>query len=189
MHKILPKYYYFIDRFNKDHINNLDKNIAIIFRKYHKKLDINEIDKIKNFCKFSGRKFLLSNNIKLALKLDLDGVYLPSFNRSIKINIYSKKTKFLVIGSAHNLKEIKIKEKQNVDAIFLSSLFKKKKNYLGLKRFRILKSKTLLKIIALGGINKNNLKKINLLNVYGFASISFFNKTKKRPQKGALLNI
>ena len=188
MHKILPKYYYFIDRFNKNHINNLDKNIAIIFRKYHKKLDINEIDKIKNFCKFSGRKFLLSNNIKLALKLDLDGVYLPSFNRSSKINIYSKKTKFLVIGSAHNLKEIKIKEKQNVDAIFLSSLFKKKKNYLGLKRFRILKSKTLLKIIALGGINKNNLKKINLLNVYGFASISFFNKTKKKAPKRGLLN-
>jgi thiamine-phosphate pyrophosphorylase len=185
MHKILPKYYYFIDRFNKDLINNLNKNIAIIFRKYHNELDIDEINEIKNFCKYSGRKFLLSNNIKLALKLDLDGVYLPSFNQNFKINIYSKKTKFLVIGSAHNLKEIKIKEKQNVDAIFLSSLFKKKKNYLGLKRFKILKSKTLLKVIALGGINENNLKRLSLLNVYGFASISFFSKTKKRPLKGA----
>jgi thiamine-phosphate pyrophosphorylase len=134
MHKILPKYYYFIDRFNKDLINNLNKNIAIIFRKYHKKLDIDEINNIKNFCKNSGRKFLLSNNVKLALKLDLDGVYLPSFNRSFKINIYSKKTKFLVIGSAHNLKEIKIKEKQYVDAIFLSSLFKKKKKLFRFKK-------------------------------------------------------
>ena len=181
MHKILPKYYYFIDRFNKEHIKNLDKNIAIIFRKYCKKLDINEIIRIKKFCKLSSRKFLLSNNIKLAIKLDLDGVYLPSFNQNIKINIFSKKTKFLVVGSAHNLKEIKIKEKQNVDAIFLSSLFKKKKSYLGLQRFRILKSKTLINIIALGGVNKNNLKKLNLLNIYGFAAISFFNKTKKRP--------
>ncbi|MBA1337518.1 MAG: thiamine-phosphate pyrophosphorylase [Pelagibacterales bacterium] len=189
MHKILPKYYYFIDRFEKDHIKNLDKDIAIIFREYNKKLNIREINKIKKFCKFSGRKFFLSNNIRLAMKLGLDGVYLPSFNKSYKINIYSKKTNFLVLGSAHNLKEIKIKEKQNVDAIFLSSLFKKKKTYLGFTRFKNLKSKTLLKIIALGGINKNNLKKLNLLNVYGFASISFFNKTKKRPQKGALLNI
>ena len=185
MHKILPKYYYFIDRFHKEHIKNLDKNIAIIFRKYNKKLNIVEIYKIKKFCKLTGRKFLISNNIKLALKLDLDGVYLPSFNRNTRINIYSKKTKFLVLGSAHNLKEIKIKEKQNVDAIFLASLFKKKKTYLGLKRFKILKSKTLLKVIALGGINENNLKRLGLLDVYGFASISFFSKTKKRPHKGA----
>tara|TARA_B100001175_G_scaffold148517_1_gene125986 strand:+ start:435 stop:983 length:549 start_codon:yes stop_codon:yes gene_type:complete len=181
MHKILPKYYYFINRFNKDHIKNLDKNIAIIFRKYNKKLNIEEIYKIKKFCKLTNRKFFISNNIKLALKLDLDGVYLPSFNKSLKINIYSKKTKFLVLGSAHNLKEIKIKEKQNVDAVFLASLFNKKNTYLGLKRFKILRSKTPLNVIALGGINKDNLKRLNLLDIYGFAAITFFNKTKKRP--------
>jgi len=110
MHKILPRYYYFIDSFNKDHIKNLDKNIAIIFRKYAKKLDINELKEIKNFCKLTNRKFLLSNNIKLALQLDLDGVYLPSFNKSNKINIYSKKNKFLVLGSAHNLKKLRLKK-------------------------------------------------------------------------------
>ena len=124
---------------------------------------------------------MLSNNIKLALQLDLDGVYLPSFNKSNKINIYSKKNKFLVLGSAHNLKEIIIKENQNVDVLFLASLFNKKKTFLGLQRFKILKSNTKLRIIALGGINKNNLSKLKLLNVYGFAAISFFNKKKKRP--------
>jgi len=181
MHKILPRYYYFIDSFNKDHIKNLDKNIAIIFRKYTKKLNINELKEIKKICKLTNRKFLLSNNIKLALQLDLDGVYLPSFNKSNKINIYSKKNKFLVLGSAHNLKEIKIKESQNVDAIFLSSLFNRKKTFLGLQKFKILKSSTKLRVIALGGINKNNLNKLKLLDIYGFAAISFFNKTKKRP--------
>jgi thiamine-phosphate pyrophosphorylase len=181
MHKILPRYYYFIDSFNKDHIKNLDKNIAIIFRKYTKKLNINELIEIKKFCKSSNRKFFLSNNVKLALQLDLDGVYLPSFNKSNRINIYSKKNKFLVLGSAHNLKEIIIKENQNVDVLFLASLFNKKKTFLGLQRFKILKSNTKLRIIALGGINKNNLSKLKLLNVYGFAAISFFNKTKKRP--------
>ncbi len=94
MHKILPKYYYFIDRFRKEHIKNLNKNIAIIFRRYNKKVNISEINKIKNFCKSSGRKFFLSNDIKLALKLNLDGVYLPSFNKNIRINTYSKKPIF-----------------------------------------------------------------------------------------------
>ncbi len=181
MHKILPKYYYFIDRFNKDYIKNLSKNIAIIFRKYNKKVDIDEINKIKNYCKLSGRKFFLSNNIRLALKLNLDGVYLPSFNKNIRINSYSKKTNFLVLGSAHNLKDIRIKEQQNIDLIFLASLFNKKKTYLGLNKFKILKSKTKIKVIALGGIKKHNLNKLKLLNIYGFAAISFFNSKKKGP--------
>ena len=34
------------------------------------------------------------------------------------------------------------------------------------------------KVIALGGINKNNLKKLNMLNISGFAAIDYFNKPK-----------
>ena len=38
----------------------------------------------------------------------------------------------MVLGSAHNIKEIRFKELQNVELIFISSIFKKNKNYLGL---------------------------------------------------------
>ena len=134
MHKNLPKYYYFIDSFNKEHIKNLNKNIAIIFRNYTKPLDLNQIIITKEFCKLTKRKFLISNNVKLALKLNLDGVYLPSFNKSYKINNYLKKTNFIIIGSAHNLREVKIKEKQGVDAVFLASLFNQKKNLPGYRK-------------------------------------------------------
>ncbi len=110
---------------------------------------------------------------------------MPSFDKSTRINIYSKKNKFLILGSAHNLKEIKIKENQNVDALFLSSLFNKKKTFLGLQKFKILKSKTKFKVIALGGINEKNINKLKLLNIYGYAAISFFNNIKKKaPKKG-----
>jgi hypothetical protein len=47
MHKSLPKYYYFIDKFEKDDIKNINKNIAIIYRNYRKKIDINLIQNIK----------------------------------------------------------------------------------------------------------------------------------------------
>ena len=49
-----------------------------------------------------------------------------------------------------------------------------------MKKFQILKNKTNTKIIALGGINKNNIKKLKLLDVYGFAGISFFKEDKKK---------
>ena len=43
------------------------------------------------------------------------------------------------------------------------------------------------KIIALGGISKENLKKVKLLNCEGFSSISYFETKKKAPKRGLLL--
>ena len=186
MHKKLPKYYYFIDTFNKEHIKNLDKNIAIIFRNYEKTLDLKEIIRIKKFCKLTGRKFLIANHVKISIKLDLDGIYLPSFNKCLRINNYAKKTNFIIIGSVHNLYDVSIKHQQGVEAIFIASIFNKKKSYLGFTKFKILKNLIKSKIIALGGINKKNIKKLNMLNVYGFGAISHFDSTKKNgPIKGA----
>jgi len=166
--------YYFINKFNPNHIKKLDKGISIIYRNYRSSININLLVKIRDFCKKNRRKFYLSNNIKLALKLNLDGAYLPSFNNNINHLSYKFRNKFLIIGSAHNLKEIKIKEKQRVKKIFISSIFKKEKNYLGIYKFIKLSKLTKTKIVALGGINQNNLKKIKLLNISGFAAINFF---------------
>ena len=73
-----------------------------------------------------------------------------------------------------NIREIRIKEKQKVNAIFLSSLFKRNKNFLNLYKFILLSKITKKKVIALGGISKKNLRKLKLINVFGFAGISYF---------------
>ena len=102
-------------------------------------------------------------------------MYLPSFNKKLSHLTYSTFTDFIILGSAHNLKEIRIKELQKVQKIFLSSLFKKNNNYLGLYKFKILKNYTKKNIVALGGISKKNLKKIKLINkISSFAGISYF---------------
>lgn len=123
----------------------------------------------------------MANNYKLALKMDLDGVYIPSFNNDLKHLNYLKKKNFIVLGSAHNIKEIRIKEVQKVDAIFIASLFNKKKNFLGINKFSNLINFTKKKIIALGGINEKNLNKLRLLNINGYAGISFFTAKKNGP--------
>ncbi len=119
-------------------------------------------------------KFYLSNNIKLAIKLDLDGAYIPAFNKSLKHLAYSYKKNFKIVGSAHNLKEVRIKESQNVTKIFLSSLFKKNKNFLGINKFKLLSKLTKRDIVVLGGISKKNIKKLSLLEHSDFAGISYF---------------
>ena len=167
--------YYFINKFDTNNINNQDKQTVIIYRNYSlSKLDEDLILKIKKHCKKRKIKFYLSNNIKLALKLDLDGAYIPSFNRNKNHLAYSFKKSFNLIGSAHNLKEIRIKEKQGVKKIFLSSLFKKNKNFLGINKFKILSKITNIDVVALGGISKSNLKRLGLLDNSDFAGISFF---------------
>ena len=118
----------------------------------------------------------MSNNIKLAINLNLDGAYIPSFNKKTNHLSHSKGKNFLLLGSAHNNKEIKIKERQGVNILFLSSIFKKNKNYLGLNRFKLLSNLTNKKVIALGGITSKNIKRLNLVNCKGFAGISFFEK-------------
>jgi len=133
MQKKNPCIYYFIDKYNIDELTNLGKNIDIIFRNYKDKPNIKVINSINRFCKFTKRNFYLSNNIKLALKLGLDGVYIPSFNKSINFaSRYALPRKFKILGSAHNKNEIKIKKLQKCTKIFLSPIFKtfKSKNFL-----------------------------------------------------------
>ena len=167
--------YYFINKFDTNNIDKQDKQTTIIYRNYSSKpTDQTLILNIKKYCKKKSIKFYLSNNIKIAIKLDLDGVYIPSFNRSLKHLAYSFKKNFKIIGSAHNIKEIRIKEKQNVSKIFLSSLFKKNKNFLGMNKFKLLSKLTNKNVVVLGGVSKKNKKKLLLLNQYDFAGISYF---------------
>mgnify|MGYP003950812237 CR=1 FL=1 len=174
MHNKTLDRYYFIKEFDQSHIDKQDKGTIIIYRNYNQKLDEKLILTIKNYCKKKGNKFLLSNNIKLALKLNLDGAYIPAFNKDKRHLSYSLTKKFIILGSAHNIKEMRTKELQGVNEIFLSSIFKKNKNFLGIKKFKLFSLLTNKKIIALGGISQKNLKLLNLVNCSGFAGISYF---------------
>ena len=175
MHINKIRKYYFINKFDTNNIDKQDKQTTIIYRNYSTKtLDETLILKIKKYCKKKSINFYLSNNVKLAIKLGLDGAYIPAFNNSIKHLAYSYKKNFQIIGSAHNLKQIREKENQNVSKIFLSSLFKKNKNFLGINKFKLLSKLTKKSIVVLGGISNKNKKKLSLLDLSDFAGISYF---------------
>ena len=169
--------YYYIDKFNRNEISKLDRLISIIYRDYSNKFNKKEIKNLINFCKRERRKVYISNNLKLALRFNFDGVYLPSFNKILKYrNIYKKNLE--IIGSAHNTMEIKNKEAQGCTKIFLCPIFKTKKNriFLGVTRFNLTKLITKKEVIPLGGINQNNIKKINLCSIKSVAGISWIKK-------------
>ena len=183
MQKNSFKIYIFVNEFNLSDLHQLSKDICIIYRNYDKINHLENILKLKKYCKNIRTKFYLSNDVKLSIKLGLDGVYIPSFNKKINyIQNYSLPKNFNIIGSAHDINEINLKLKQMCNVIFLSPVFKvsKSKRFLGVNKFNLMTLNKKAYFVALGGINEKNYKMIKILRANGFASLSWAKKNGLR---------
>ena len=179
MHKNLPSFYIFTDKSYSSIFKNNNTNIGIIYRNYNNFNKEIELKKIAKHCKKKRYQLFVSNDSKLALKVRAQGVYLPAFNKTKRLSNLENK-KLIVLGSAHNQKEIHQKITQKCKAIFLSPAFpiKKTKRFLNIYKFNFLSQFNKVNIFALGGINSNNIKKLKLLNINGFGGIRI---GKKKP--------
>ena len=179
----LKKNYFFIIESTKDiNLKNIKKRdkFTIIYRNQNNLPDKSELIKFRKECKVRSIDFYVANNVNLAINLNSDGIYLSAHNKSLR-TLSLKKTNFHIIGSAHSFREIFMKVKQGCKTILLSKLFLVNYNryspFLGVIRFNnyLLKNKNL---IPLGGINLNNLNKLNNIDSKGFALMS---EIKKKP--------
>jgi thiamine-phosphate pyrophosphorylase len=183
MQKKSFKIYTFVNKFNLSDLHQLSKDICIIYRNYNNINHLEDILNLKKYCRDIKTKFYLSNDIKLSIRLRLNGVYIPSFNNKINYTQnYNLPKNFDIIGSAHNIAEINLKLKQKCSEIFLSPFFKvnKSKKFLGINKFNFMTLNKKAHFIALGGINEKNYKMIKLLKTNGFASISWAKKNGLR---------
>tara|TARA_B100000686_G_scaffold172625_1_gene179817 strand:+ start:115 stop:696 length:582 start_codon:yes stop_codon:yes gene_type:complete len=189
MHKNLPKFFILLDKYNSQIFNNNNINLGIIYRNYKDRKREKKLIKIAKACKKKRYKLFVSNDIKLTLKVKADGLYIPSFNKTKKFSNLEKKN-IIIIGSAHNQKEIQEKISQNCKAIFLSPIFyiKKSKTFLGLHKFNYLYHVNKTNILPLGGINNNNVRKLKLLPAKGFGGIQIFKKKTGLKEAGFLKN-
>ena len=158
--------------------------MGIIYRNYNAEKKENELVKIAKACKKNRNQLFVSNDVKLAIKVKAEGIYIPSFNKTKGFANLEKKN-IEILGSAHNQKEIKKKISQNCTTIFLSPIFyiEKSNKFLGVHKFNYLAYSNNINIFALGGITENNMHKLKLLNIKGFGGIRMFKKKPafKRP--------
>jgi thiamine-phosphate pyrophosphorylase len=189
MHKKFPSIFAFLDNYNSQAFTNNITNMGIIYRNYNSNKREHELAKVALACKINKCQLFVSNDIKLALKYGAKGIYIPSFNKTKKILNFEKKN-FLILGSAHNQKEISEKISQNCDGIFLSPIFdvKNKKKKLGTHKFNYLTLQNKTTFFALGGISEINLNKLSLLNIKGFAGIRLFKKKPAFKKAGFIKN-
>ena len=167
----------FLDQYNYQIFENNITNIGVIYRNYNDPKRETELIKIAKACKKKRYKLFVSNDIKLALKVRADGIYIPAFNKT-KMFLNLEKKNLIVLGSAHNQKEIQEKILQKCKAIFLSPVFyvKKSKSFLDIYKFNSLSYLNKINMLALGGINEHNISKLKLLHIKGWGGVGMFKK-------------
>ncbi len=142
--------------------------------------------KIKKMCKKFRVKFLINDDVYLAKKLNADGCHLGQKDMSILKARKLIGKKIIGITCHNSLKFAKIAIKNKADYLALGafnvSQTKKTKHKANLKLLKKVKKLTNVPIVAIGGINSDNYKKL-LLNKANFLAISgyIWNNKKLKP--------
>jgi len=156
---------------------NKVKYFQLRLKKTSEKKIINIAKKIKKICKIYKVKFIINDNPFIAKKVSADGCHLGQSD--LHINKARKILKNKIIGiTCHNsIQMVKkaIKNKADYIAIgaFNSSKTKKVKYMATINDLKKIRDITNKPIIAIGGINQKNYKKL-LLNKADFLAISSF---------------
>ena len=182
----INKYFY------KDLIQVLKQNKISFFQlrlkkeNYKKKLIIGK--KIKKICKKFKVKFLINDDVYLAKNLGADGCHLGQKDMNILKARKILKKKIIGITCHNSIKLAKLAIKNKADYLafgaFNLSKTKKAKFRANIDLLKKIKKITKIPIVAIGGINSDNYKKL-LLNKANFLAISgyIWNNEKLNPKE------
>ena len=150
-------------------IKKLPKNSGVIIRNYsNKKINTKEINKWK-----SKRLLTILKGGKYSRGLHTDGIHYPQWIQSSLV-----KKNHLKSISVHSGKDIRKSINIRANLVFISPVFvttsHKNEKSLGIIRLGLLVKLFKIPVIALGGINKNNISRLKNLPISGCAAIDAF---------------
>ena len=181
---------------SKSFYNDLDKvlkfNKVSFFQLRLKKYSFNQKfiigKKIKKICKKYKVKFLINDDVMLTKKLDADGCHLGQKDMPITDAKRILGKKIIGITCHNSLILAKKAISNNADYLAFGAFFPTKTKRVSYKANTIILKKvkkiTNTPIVAIGGVNLNNYKKL-LLNKANFLAISgyIWNNKKYNPQE------
>ena len=176
--------------FFKDLANLLSSKKVSFFQLRLKKISLKNkiiiVKKIKRICKKYKVKFLINDDVNLTRELDADGCHLGQNDMSL-VNARKIIKKKIIGITCHNsikLAKLATKDKANYIALGAFNVTKTKKTKFraNLNLLKRIKKMTKTPVVAIGGINSNNYKKL-LLNKANFLAISgyIWNNKKLKP--------
>ena len=144
--------------------------------------------RVKKICKKFNVKFLINDDVYLAKKLGADGCHLGQKDMNIikARKLIGNKIVGITCHNSLRLAKIAIKNKANYLAFgaFNSSKTKKVKYKASINLLKKARKITKIPIVAIGGVNFDNYKKL-LLNKANFLAISgyIWNNKKLKPEE------
>ncbi|MDC0445819.1 thiamine phosphate synthase [Candidatus Pelagibacter sp.] len=181
--KVYPRFYQDLNEVLKTGKVSL---FQLRLKKYSFKQKIIIGKKINQICKKNGVKFLVNDDPTLSKQLNADGCHLGQKDMSLSEarKIVGNKIIGITCHNSIKLAKVAIKEKASYIAFgaFFSSTTKKVKFKASTKILNKAKKLTKTPIVAIGGINFNNYKKL-LLNNADLLAISGYvwNNKKYKP--------
>ena len=155
-------------------------------KKENKQKIIKISKKIKKLTKKYKVKFIINDDPYLATKINADGCHIGQKDFDPKKARKILKNKILGITCHNSIKLAKVAIGNKADYLAFGSFYqsktKKAKNRADIKILHLTKKITNIPIVAIGGINSNNYKKL-LLNKANFLAISgyIWNNKKYKP--------
>ena len=156
----------------------LDSGIKIIqFRsKNLKSKDYSRISrKIYNICKKYDASYIINDYSNFSLNKYCDGIQLTSNNLK-EIRKMNLDKRYILIGSCHNIDEIKICNNLEVNLILISPVFStSNKTGIGWKKFKELVNESKIPVFALGGLNyPDDIENVKINGGVGIAASKYF---------------
>lgn len=132
--------------------------------------------KVKELCRKENIPFIINDNVEVAKKLDADGLHIGQDDMA-----YEKAREVLgkdkIIGvSCGNIEEAILAEKNGADYIGVGAVFrtgsKDDAEYTGLEGLEQISKNVEIPIVAIGGINKDNILDMKDIKISGVSLIS-----------------
>ncbi len=151
--------------------------------------------KIKKIIGDRNVSFIVNDDVDLVLALDADGVHLGNSDLPVKIARKLLGKNKIIGKSTHNLKQSIKAEKDGADYIGFGSVFDtnskkldENRKSLGLKNLQKISKSVDIPIIAIGGINLENIKEVIEAGANSAAVISAITQSKNIRKKISKFN-
>jgi len=160
----LPDLWLLSDERNAHNLHRILRSYTVqlgfVYRHYHLSPEQRyaEFRKLGRIARAEGHLVILSDSAMTAREWGADGIY------GAPLSLYPRRSDLLHIAAAHNMREIAQANRIGADAVMLSPVFPTRSHpgakTLGPMRWHTLARHAQMPVIALGGMNLNNVRQL-----------------------------
>jgi thiamine-phosphate pyrophosphorylase len=156
----------------------LPRGAVVVYRAFGAANALEQARQLRRVTARGGIKLLIGADWRLAAAVGADGVHLPQKLMGAAIGLRRRRPRWLISAAAHDMAAITAGGRLGLDALLVSPVFLSRSpsagRPLGAVRFAAMALTARSPVIALGGVNNANARRVGLSRAAGLAGIEGF---------------